>query len=192
MAGIFPRMLWIFTQPSPNLPGKFTFLLFICQVHPFNLHALLHSGKMFSLLMADKLGDYIVGTAVETIETEKLIKEFENVIVDDVYGGGTSIDTVTSQLQEKLNKKGRKINTISVDNVYNETSVTKANTNIWYTAKKVGDATGHITPVRVFFYSFLYISHLNSFELLVTYASNARRLCFQGEIARRCVRATGH
>jgi len=106
----------------------------------------LTSGKIFSLLMADKLGDYIVGTAVETIETEKLIKEFENVIVDDVYGGGTSIDKVTSDLQEKLHQKGFKINTMAVDNIYNENPVTKANTNIWHSAKDIADARGHISP----------------------------------------------
>ena len=101
--------------------------------------------------MASKLGDYIVGTAVETIETEKLIKEFENVIVDDVYGAGASIDKVTSELQEKLDQKGFKINTMAVDNIYNETPVTKANTNIWYSAKNISDASKHIAPVRVLF-----------------------------------------
>jgi hypothetical protein len=49
-------------------------------------------------MMADKLGDDIFGTAIETIETEKL---FENVIVDDVYGAGNSIDKVTNDLQTK-------------------------------------------------------------------------------------------
>ena len=102
-------------------------------------------------MMADKLGDYIVGTAVETIETENLIKEFENVIVDDVYGAGTSIDKVTSDLQEKLNQKGHKINTLAVDNIYNETPVSKANTNIWYSAKNITDASKLISPVRVSF-----------------------------------------
>ena len=115
---------------------------------------------MFSLMMADKLGDYIVGTAVETIETEKLIKEFENVIVDDVYGTGTPIDKVTSDLQEKLNQKGLKLNTIAVDNIYNETAVTKANTNIWYSAKNITDASKFISPVRVLF---LYSFFLNFF-----------------------------
>ena len=141
-------------------------------------------------MMAEKLGDYIVGTAVETIETEKLIKEFENVIVDDVYGAGTSIDKVTSDLQEKLNQKGSKINTMAVDNIYNETPVTKANTNIWYSAKNTADAVKQITPVR-FLYSTLLFSFSNTFELSVTYASNARTICFQEEIARCYVRVTG-
>ena len=133
---------------------------------PFT-YIFLHSGKIFSLMMADKLGDYIVGTAVETIETENLIKEFENVIVDDVYGAGTSIDKVTSDLQEKLNQKGHKINTLAVDNIYNETPVSKANTNIWYSAKNITDASKLISPVRVsFFSSFLTFLVLNSFRII--------------------------
>ena len=104
--------------------------------------------------MASKLGDYIVGTAVETIETEKIIKEFEDDIVDDVYGAGASIDKVTSDLQEKLDQKGFKINTMAVDNIYNETPVTKSNTNSWYLAKNISDASKHITPVRGLFSTF--------------------------------------
>jgi hypothetical protein len=98
-------------------------------------------------MMADKLGDYIVGSAVETIETEKLIKEFENVIVDDVYGAETSIDKVTSGLQETLHQKGVKINTMTVDKIYNETPVTKANKNIWHSAKNIADARGRVSSV---------------------------------------------
>ena len=127
------------------------FLLYIKYTH-LNYVLFLHSGKMFSLMMADKLGDYIVGTAVETIETEKLIREFENVIVDDVYGAGTSIDKVTNDLQEKLNEKGLKLNTMAVDNIYNETPVTKANTNIWYSAKNISDANKLISPVSYVFH----------------------------------------
>lgn len=161
----FPRMLLIFTQPSPNLPGIFTFLLYMSTT-PIHLHPLLHSGKIFSLLMANKLGDYIVGTAVETIETEKLIKEFEKVIVDDVYGAGTPIDKVTSDLQEKLHQKGSKINTMAVDNIYNETPVTKANTNIWYSAKNITDACRLITPVRVLFSTLFNISRSQLFRII--------------------------
>ena len=142
-------------------------------------------------MMADKLGDYIVGTAVETIETEKLINEFEKVIVDDVYSGGAPIEKVTSDLQEKLHQKGCKINTMAVDNIYNETPVTKANTNIWYSASNIADARRQISPVRVlFFYSFK-ISCLNSFELLVIRTSDANTIFFQSDNAKCYVRVTG-
>lgn len=145
--------------------------------------SLLHSGKMFSLMMADKLGDYIVGTAVETIETEKLIKEFENVIVDDVYGAGTPIDKVTSDLQEKLNKKGFKLNTMAVDNIYNETAATKANTNIWHSAKNITDASKLISPVRVLFF-LLFFKHL-SFSTLFESLSHLCLECKDNILPRR-------
>jgi len=140
-------MLLIFIQPSPNLPGIyiFTFLQYICQVTVADI--LIHSGKIFSLMMADKLGDYIVGTAVETIETEKLIKEFEHIIVDDVYGGATPFYQVTNNLQETLQKKGSQINTMAVDNIYNETAETRANTNIWHSSKNIADARQNLSQV---------------------------------------------
>jgi hypothetical protein len=75
----------------------FVILVYLKYTHSTYI-VLLHSGKMFLLMMADKLGDDIFGTAIETIETEKL---FENVIVDDVYGAGNSIDKVTNDLQTK-------------------------------------------------------------------------------------------
>lgn len=45
---------------------------------------------MFPLLIANKLGDF-VGTALETIDPEKLNKEFEQEIVKDVYENDTSV-----------------------------------------------------------------------------------------------------
>lgn len=143
---------------------------------------LLHSGKMFSLMMAEKLGDYIVGTAVETIETEKLIKEFENVIVDDVYGAGASIEKVTNDLQEKLNEKGVKLNTMAVENIYNETPTTKANTNIWYSAKNITDATKLVSPVRVLFFCFF--KDISCSQLFMNYFSHLCLEC-KGNIRRR-------
>lgn len=104
-------------------------------------------------MMADKLGDYIVGTAVETIETEKLINEFEHVIVNDVYGTETPIDKVTNHLHEVLQQKGTKINTMTVDNVYNETPETKSNTNVWHSSKSIADARQRVSAVRMIYFS---------------------------------------
>lgn len=105
--------------------------------------------------MADKLGDYIVGSAIETIETEKLIQEFEHVIVNDVYGAETPIDKVMDDLQEKLRQKGMKINTMAVDNIYNETAETRTNTNIWHSSKSLADARPQVTQVGWPFFSTL-------------------------------------
>jgi len=110
------------------------------------------SGRMFPLLMADKLGDYIIGTAVETIETEKLIGEFEQVIVNDVYGKDTSIEEVTENLQERLRERGAKINTMNIENVYNESETSRNNVALWQASgdiKAAREKTAKLTQPRM-------------------------------------------
>ncbi|KIM43727.1 hypothetical protein M413DRAFT_443633 [Hebeloma cylindrosporum] len=104
------------------------------------------SGKMFPLLMADKLGDYIVGTAIETIETEKLIGEFEQVILDDVYTNAKPIADVAQNLQAFMKERGVKINTLEVENVYNETATTRQNVAYWGAAENLSKARKNIVP----------------------------------------------
>lgn len=97
--------------------------------------------------MADKLGDYIVGTAIETIETEKLIGEFEQVILNDVYTNATPIADVAQNLQTFMQERGVKINTIEVQNVYNETPATKQNVAYWGAAENLSKARKKVVPV---------------------------------------------
>lgn len=97
--------------------------------------------------MADKLGDYIVGTAVETIETEKLIGEFEQVIVNDVYENDTSIEAVTERLRKQLDERGSKINTIDVENVYNFNAAASKNASLWQTSDSIASARKKVTKV---------------------------------------------
>jgi len=92
---------------------------------------------MFPLLMADKLGDFIVGTAIETIETEKLISEFEQVIVDDVYNNDKPVEAVVGNLQDFIKAKGIKINSVVVEDVYTPSATAAANVNTWFTASRL-------------------------------------------------------
>ena len=105
------------------------------------------AGRIFPLLKADKLGDYIVGTALETIETERLIGEFEQIIVNEVYENNNSIDAVTENLQQKMQERGSKINSINIENAYDETEDSKANVGIWQAATNIKSARGKLKQV---------------------------------------------
>jgi hypothetical protein len=105
---------------------------------------------MFPLLMADKLGDFIVGTAVETIETEKLISEFEQVIVDDVYENDKPLESVVNNLQEFIQAKGIQVNTVVMEDVYAENEVATSNVATWLTAKNLGAASSKVASVSTF------------------------------------------
>jgi C4-type Zn-finger protein len=103
---------------------------------------------MFPLLMADKLGDFIVGTAVETIETEKLISEYEQVIIDDVYENDKPVESVINNLQEFMQSKGIQLNTIVMEDVYADSEVAKRNVTTWLTAKNLEAANTKVATVR--------------------------------------------
>jgi len=106
------------------------------------------SGKMFPLTMAHRLGDYIAGTAVETIETEKLISQYASDIVENVYGQSRPIEDVMGDIHEKLKSNGVKMNRMEVENVYAQSSTMEDNIEIWKKSDKVSDGRGRVTAVR--------------------------------------------
>lgn len=97
--------------------------------------------------MAEKLGDYIVGTAIETIETERLIAEYEEVIVDDFYGSETPMEQVMGKIHSKLADTGVQINTLNVENIYNESPQSTSNTNVWLNAPTIAAARPKVVKV---------------------------------------------
>ncbi len=105
---------------------------------------------MFPLIMADKLGDFIVGTAVETIETEKLINEFEEVIINDVYENDQPVDSVINNLQQHIQAKGIQVNTVVMEDIYADSAVARDNVMAWTTAKNLGVAKKRVATVSTF------------------------------------------
>lgn len=102
---------------------------------------------MFPLLMADRLGDFIVGTAVETIETERLISEFEEVIITDVYENDKPVDSVVNNLQDYIQSKGIQLNTVVMEDVYADSEVASRNVSAWLSAKNIAAASSSIATV---------------------------------------------
>ncbi|KAJ2933100.1 hypothetical protein H1R20_g4003, partial [Candolleomyces eurysporus] len=105
------------------------------------------SGRMVPLLNASQLGDYIVGSAVETIETEKLIGEFQSVILEDVYGQGKPIEEVMSSVQAQLTERNVQIQTLNVEDVYAPSVEADYNTSVWASAGSLGSARGKTKSV---------------------------------------------
>ncbi len=115
----------------------------------YNALTQITSGRIFPLLMADKLGDYIVGSAVETIETEKLINEFEQIIVDDVYDKDLSLDTVASNLQDYIKSKGIQLNTVVVEDVYTPSATARSNVSAWASSPIVAAARERVREASI-------------------------------------------
>lgn len=102
---------------------------------------------MFPLTMAKSLGDYITGSAVETFETEKLIQEYEEEILDNVYAQSKPLEVVVEEVYSRCGARGTKLNTMNVDNVYAPSAASERNASVWKTASSVQDGRGDVSEV---------------------------------------------
>lgn len=97
------------------------------------------SGKMFPLTLADRLGDYIAGTAIETIETEKLISEYSKDVVENVYGRSRPIEEVMDDVHAKLQGRNHQMCSMTVENPYRQSNTAETNVARWKSSNKVTD-----------------------------------------------------
>jgi len=105
------------------------------------------AGKMFPLTMANRLGDYIAGTAVETIETEKLISEYADDIVENVYGQSKPLESVMEDIHEKLKEKKVVMNRMEVENVYKPSPMMENNIKLWKKSEKISEGRGKVSAI---------------------------------------------
>ena len=104
---------------------------------------------MVPLLNAAQLGDYIIGSALETLETEELIAKFQDTILEDVYGQGKSVEEVVEQVQQQLQQQQVQMQTLQVDDIYMPSAEAAANVASWATAGKLGEARGKVKEVSI-------------------------------------------
>ncbi|KAF6760445.1 hypothetical protein DFP72DRAFT_843356 [Ephemerocybe angulata] len=127
---------------EPTLSSQFLYAIdfyrALCQIT---------SGRMVPLLNAAQLGDYIVGSALETMETEALINQYENIILEDVYGQGKGVEEVTEKVQEQIDKKKTEINTLNVEDVYEPNEAADRNTKVWMDAVTI-KTRGQLNLIR--------------------------------------------
>jgi len=102
---------------------------------------------MFPLTLADRLGDYIAGTAVETIETEKLISEYSKDVVENVYGQSRPIEEVMDEVHAKLEGKGYQMSSMKVENPYQQSYTAEKNVDRWKSSDKVTDGRYMVSSV---------------------------------------------
>ena len=104
---------------------------------------------MFPLTLADRLGDYIAGTAIETIETEKLISEYSKDVVENVYGQSKPIEEVMNDVHEKLQKRNHQMSSMTVENPYRQSNTAENNVNNWKSSNKVTDGRHAVSSVSI-------------------------------------------
>ncbi|KIM43735.1 hypothetical protein M413DRAFT_26047 [Hebeloma cylindrosporum] len=118
------------------------------------------SGKLFPLTLADRLGDYIAGTAIETIETEKLISEYSKDVVENVYGQSRPIEEVMDDVHAKLQGRNHQMCSMTVENPYRQSNTAETNVARWKSSNKVVDGRYAVSSVSIPDTSSLWTCHL--------------------------------
>jgi len=114
-----------------------------------NCADLICSGKVLPLTKASRLGDYIVGSAVEAIETEELVRQAAEDIANDFYDKSKPLETLINEVHDKFKTKGVKLQKLGGHDEYNVSSIGKSNINTWKKSAKISDGKGSITSVSI-------------------------------------------
>jgi len=97
--------------------------------------------------MADKIGDIIVATAIESIETERLVAEFEETIINEVYDSDRPVREIVTNLQEQIQSKGIQMSRVVTEDVYMSSPITEGNVETWLMSENVKTGRANVASV---------------------------------------------
>ncbi|KDN51597.1 hypothetical protein RSAG8_00142, partial [Rhizoctonia solani AG-8 WAC10335] len=106
------------------------------------------SGLMVPLTTASLLSRAIIGSVLENLDMERLIREVGAAVAERILGGQQSVDDVARELHEKLLLRGDGVKRMVVENIYRESEEAKHNVHVWTNARTVQDARPHLKKVK--------------------------------------------
>ncbi|CAE6540339.1 unnamed protein product [Rhizoctonia solani] len=106
------------------------------------------SGLMVPLTTASLLSRAIIGSVLENLDMERLIREVGAAVAERILGGQQSVDDVARELHEKLLLRGDGVKRMVVENIYRESEEAKHNVHTWTNARTIQDARPHLKKVK--------------------------------------------
>ncbi|KAF8682512.1 von Willebrand factor type A domain [Rhizoctonia solani] len=106
------------------------------------------SGLMVPLTTASLLSRAIIGSVLENLDMERLIREVGAAVAERILGGQQSVDDVARELHEKLLLRGDGVKRMVVENIYRESDEAKHNVQVWTNARTIQDARPHLKKVK--------------------------------------------
>ncbi|CAE6520019.1 unnamed protein product [Rhizoctonia solani] len=106
------------------------------------------SGLMVPLTTASLLSRAIIGSVLENLDMERLIREVGAAVAERILGGQQSVDDVARELHEKLLLRGDGVKRMVVENIYRESEEARHNVQVWTNARTIQDARPHLKKVK--------------------------------------------
>ncbi|GJE88282.1 VWA domain-containing protein [Phanerochaete sordida] len=98
------------------------------------------SGLMLPLTTADLLVHAIVGSVLENLDMERLVREVGAAVSQRIHGNNESVDDVARELHERLLLRNENTKRVVIESIYRETEEAKHNVNAYMSATSLREA----------------------------------------------------
>jgi len=105
------------------------------------------SGLMLPLTTADLLTHAIVGSVLENLDMERLVREVGQAVSERILGNNESVDDVARELHERLLLRNESTKKVVIESIYRESEEAKHNVNVYINAPSLAEARTQLKRV---------------------------------------------
>ncbi|KDQ62480.1 hypothetical protein JAAARDRAFT_30378 [Jaapia argillacea MUCL 33604] len=98
------------------------------------------SGLMLPLTTADLLTHAIVGSVLENLDMERLVREVGQAVAQRILGNNESVDDVARELHERLLLRNESTKKVVIESIYKESEESKHNVEVFMQAPSLTEA----------------------------------------------------
>jgi hypothetical protein len=95
---------------------------------------------MLPLTTADLLAHAIVGSVLENLDMERLVREVGHAVAQRILGNNESVDDVARELHEKLLLRNESTKKVVIETIYKESEEAKHNVSVYMNAASLTEA----------------------------------------------------
>ncbi|KAI5119389.1 hypothetical protein M0805_005932 [Coniferiporia weirii] len=106
------------------------------------------SGLMLPLTTADLLSHAIVGSVLENLDMERLIREVGQAVASRILGANESVDDVARELHERLLLRNESTKKVVIESIYRDSDEARHNVQVFMNAPSLREARPHLKKVR--------------------------------------------
>ena len=95
---------------------------------------------MLPLTTADLLAHAIVGSVLENLDMERLVREVGHAVAQRILGNNESVDDVARELHEKLLLRNESTKKVVIESIYRDSPEAAHNVSVFFAAPSLAEA----------------------------------------------------
>ncbi|KAF8740698.1 hypothetical protein AX14_007598 [Amanita brunnescens Koide BX004] len=122
------------------------------------------SGLMLPLTTADLLAHAIVGSVLENLDMERLVREVGHAVAQRILGCNESVDDVARELHEKLLLRNESTKKVVIESIYRDSEEARHNVSVFIQAPSLTEARPMLKRVHGTRFTDKYLQARQSFS----------------------------